>query len=89
MGYTVKMTKQERVDFEQFCKDSAYLSEITEQLRSEHPDCFVAVYKGEVIGATPNLLDLEAQVVSHGAPFNRCATTFIHKVKPHFILTAA
>ena len=62
--------EQMRIDLEQFERDSRYLSSIVPELRAKHPDCWVAVYHGQIVGFGPNLTELLARLNAQGLKQN-------------------
>ena len=45
--------EQAKVEHHQFNRDVDYLNALRSQLREEHPDCYVVVYKEEVVASGP------------------------------------
>ena len=68
--------EHERAAHLQFVEDSRYLGSITDDMRSKHGDCYVAVYKGEVlVGGTQE--EVLAAMDDRGIPRAHAATAFI------------
>ena len=62
--------EQIRIDLEQFGRDSRYLGAIVSELREQHPDCWVAVYREQIVGFDPNLRELLARLNAQGLKQN-------------------
>ena len=71
--------EQMRIDLEQFGRDSRYLSSIIPELRAKHPDCWVAVYKEQIVGVGPDRRDLLARLNAQGVPTPNIALKYVSK----------
>ncbi len=71
--------EQMHIDEEQSKRDYCYLSSIREQLRENYPDCWVAVYKGEIVGAGPDLRKVRDDAAARGIPRRLPAVEYITK----------
>lgn len=71
--------KQMGIEMAQFSRDSRYLASIRSELREQHPDCWVAVYGGEVVAAGPVLSEVLSKVVDQGIPRGNVALEYISK----------
>ena len=68
--------EQEHAAHLQFVEDSRYLGSITDEMREKHGDCYVAVYRGEVlVGGTQE--EVLATMDDRGIPRAHAATAFI------------
>ena len=54
----------------QFCDDVEYFNSIWDQVSKEHPDSYIAVYRGRVVAVHEVLNDLLAQMDREGVPRN-------------------
>ena len=73
-------------DLDQFSRDCGYLSSITEQMRQEHPDSWVVVFKEEVVGTGPVLEEVLESAVDRGVPRHLVAARYISKEPMRLIL---
>ncbi|MDE2836664.1 MAG: hypothetical protein OXL97_04050 [Chloroflexota bacterium] len=73
-------------NLDQFSHDCEYLSSITEQMRKEHPDSWVVVYKGKVVGTGPVLEEVLQSAAARGVPRNLVAARYITKEPMRLIL---
>ena len=71
--------EQLHADEEQSKQDHRYLSSIVGQLRESYPDCWVAVYKGEIVGAGPDVTKVRDDAASRGIPRHLPAVEYITK----------
>ena len=60
----------------QFCADVEYLDSHWEELRAAHPNCYIIVYQGQVVGTGPNLRKLAKALDKQGIPTNTIAVRF-------------
>ena len=75
--------------FLQYCEDSDYLNSILPQMRKEHPDQFVAVYKGEIVATHKTLKGVIAAMDAKGVPKNHSALRYVSKKPRRMILHVA
>ncbi len=71
--------EQMRIDLEQFERDSRHLSSIVPELRAKHPDCWVAVYHGQIVGFDSDRRELLARLDTQGVPTPNIALKYVSK----------
>ena len=77
----------ETVDaYEQFCADTEYLFGMDDEMRARYPDCFVAVYHGEVVASGPTLEEVMHDVDHREVPRSAVAIDYITKEPRSLIL---
>ena len=59
---------QMSVEMAQFRRDNRYLRSIMEQMREEHPDCWIAVYDETVVGIGADLESMISTLSAQGIP---------------------
>ena len=70
----------------QFGKDREYLDSITPQLREEHPDRLVVVYKEQVVAIVDDLEELRSELDHLGIPKGASVIRLIEKEPKPMIL---
>ena len=56
--------------FRQFCDDVGYFNLVWDEVSKEHPDSYIAVYRGRVVAVHEVLNDLLGQLDREGVPKN-------------------
>ena len=71
--------EQAKAEHDQFSRDIDCLNALRPQLREEHPDCYVVVYKEEVVASGPVRKEVLADLDRRGIPKHLAAMKFISK----------
>ena len=69
--------EQAKVEHDQFSRDVDYLNALRPQLREEHPDCYIVVYKEEVVASGPVRKEVLADLDRRGIPKHLAAMKLI------------
>jgi hypothetical protein len=64
---------------DQFAEDTRFLESIRPELQNRYPDCWVAVYRKELVGSGTTLRDMMKQLADKGVPATRAAIDFLRK----------
>lgn len=71
---------------DQFTEDTRFLESIRPELQSKYPDCWVAVYRKELVGTAPALRDIMKQLAERGVPASHAVVDFLSKEPVALIL---
>ena len=72
--------------FRQFCNDGDYLTAIWAQVRKQHPDSYVAAYKGEIVAAHKTLKGILAEMDNKGVPKNHAVLRYVSRKPRRMVL---
>ena len=64
---------------DQFAEDTEYLESIRPELRNKYPDCWIAVYKKEVVGVEPTLRQVIRRLAEKDIPASRAVVDYLRK----------
>ena len=64
---------------DQFAGDTRYLESIRPELRNKYPDCWVAVYKKEVVAVKPTLRAVVRTLREQNIPPSRTVIDYLRK----------
>ena len=71
---------------DQFAEDTRFLEAIRPELQNKFPDCWVAVYRKEVVGTGATLGNVMKQLAQKGVPASRAAIDFLRREPISLIL---
>lgn len=71
---------------DQFAEDTQFLESIRPELRNKYPDCWVAVYKKEIVEVGPSLKQIIRNLAARDIPGSRAVIDFMCKEPVALIL---
>ncbi len=73
-------------EYKQFVKDDQYFTEHHEELKRKYPDCHVAVFKGRIRAASPDLKVVLDELQRKGIPPGRAAIHYISEKRRKLVV---
>lgn len=82
----VTAPSKDMLEDRQFVDDVEYLGARIEDLRANHPDCYVAASHGKIVAADPDLTRVIGLLKEQGIPTHTTPVVFVSKEPRHFVL---
>ncbi len=71
--------KEAKIYLDQFTDDTKFLESIRTELHHQYPNCWIAIYKREVVSTAPTLKEVMRKLTERNIPKSRAVIDFLRE----------